>query len=115
MDGAPVDNAGMQPLVCFRVPRHDDPTAPQHSGQLRRRAHRTVARLAPARRSTVAPLAVSRLAAPRRTMVPLLIPVDDVPLEPDRAALANLVELHATVAESEDIEPAELHLAMLLE
>src|SRR3954453_19605751 len=49
------------------------------------------------------------------TMVPLLIPVEDVPLEPDRAALANLVEVHATVAESEGVDPAELHLAMLLE
>jgi hypothetical protein len=49
------------------------------------------------------------------TMVPLLIPVEDLPLEPDRAALAYLVELHATVAESDDVEPAELHLAMLLE
>jgi hypothetical protein len=48
-------------------------------------------------------------------MVPLLIPVEDVPLEPDRAALANLVEVHATVAESEGVDPAELHLAMLLE
>lgn len=52
---------------------------------------------------------------PDGTMVPLLIPVEDVPLEPDRLALANLVELHATVAESEDVEPAGLHLAMLLE
>src|SRR4051794_5284325 len=52
---------------------------------------------------------------PDGTMVPLLIPVDDVPLEPDRAALANLVEMHATVAESEGVGPAELHLAMLLE
>ncbi|GAB3345447.1 hypothetical protein [Modestobacter lapidis] len=52
---------------------------------------------------------------PDGTMVPLLIPVEDVPLEPDRLVLANLVELHATVAESEDVEPAGLHLAMLLE
>jgi hypothetical protein len=52
---------------------------------------------------------------PDGTMVPLLIPVDDVPLEPDRAALANLIQVHATVAESEGMEPAELHLAMLLE
>jgi hypothetical protein len=49
------------------------------------------------------------------TMVPLLIPVEDLPLEPDREALAHLTELHATVAESEGVEPAELHLAMLLE
>jgi hypothetical protein len=48
-------------------------------------------------------------------MVPLLIPVEDVPLEPDRAALANLIGAHATVAESEGVEPAELHLALLLE
>src|SRR3954462_7118931 len=52
---------------------------------------------------------------PDGTMVPLLIPVDDVPLEPDRAALANLVELHTSVAESEDVGPDDLHLAMLLE
>jgi hypothetical protein len=52
---------------------------------------------------------------PDGTMVPLFIPVDDVPLEPDRAALTNLVEVHATVAESEGVDPAELHLAMLLE
>jgi hypothetical protein len=49
------------------------------------------------------------------TMVPLLIPVEDLPLEPDRRALANLVQLHVTVAESEDVAPAVLHLAMLLE
>src|SRR5439155_4322552 len=41
------------------------------------------------------------------TTVPLLIPVEDLPLEPDRAALANLVQLHVTVAESEDVAPGE--------
>jgi hypothetical protein len=46
------------------------------------------------------------------TMVPVLIPVEDVPLEPDRTVLASLVGLHATVAGSEGVE---LHLAMLLE
>lgn len=49
------------------------------------------------------------------TMVPLLIPVEDVPLEPDRAALATLLELHTTVAESEGVDSAGLHLAMLFE
>ena len=44
----------------------------------------------------------------------LLNPVENVPVEPDRTALAQLVELHATVAESEGVEPAELHLAKLL-
>lgn len=49
------------------------------------------------------------------TMVPLLMPVEDVPLEPDRASLGNLDTLHATVAETEGVEPGELHLALLLE
>ena len=31
------------------------------------------------------------------TMVPLLLPVEDVPFEPDRVALGNLVTVHATV------------------
>ena len=48
-------------------------------------------------------------------MVPLLMPFEDVPLEPDRAALGNLVALHDTVAETEDVDPGELHLALLLE
>ena len=49
------------------------------------------------------------------TMAPLLIPVDDVPVEPDRVALGHLVEMHAAVAEAEHVEPAELHLALCLE
>ena len=48
-------------------------------------------------------------------MVPLLIPVEDVPLEPDRAALGKLHLFHETVADSEGIDPGELHLALLLE
>jgi len=48
-------------------------------------------------------------------MVPLVIPVDDVPVEPDRVAIGNIVELHAAVAEAERVDPSELHLAMLLE
>ena len=52
---------------------------------------------------------------PDGTMVPLLMPVEDVPLEPDRGALGNLVTVHATVAETEDVHPDELHLALLLE
>lgn len=48
-------------------------------------------------------------------MVPLLIPVDHVPPEPDWVALAKLVELHTTVAKSDGAEPGELHMAMLLE
>ncbi|RBY85081.1 hypothetical protein [Blastococcus sp. TF02A-26] len=49
------------------------------------------------------------------TMVPLLIPVEDVPLEADREMLGNVHHVHKTVAESEDVDPHELHLAMLLE
>lgn len=49
------------------------------------------------------------------TMVPLLMPIDEVPLEPDREVLGNLALMHETVAETEDVDPAELHLAMLLE
>ncbi|WP_164700279.1 hypothetical protein [Modestobacter sp. KNN46-3] len=49
------------------------------------------------------------------TMVHLLIPVDDLPLEPDRLAIGNLVELHTIVAESEDVDPTDLHLAMCLD
>lgn len=49
------------------------------------------------------------------TMVPLLLPVEDVPFEPDRVALGNLVTVHATVAETEDVDPGDLHLALLLE
>jgi len=49
------------------------------------------------------------------SMVPLLIPAEDVPLEPDRATLGNLFSVHATVAETEDVDPAGLHLALLLE
>lgn len=52
---------------------------------------------------------------PDGTMVPLLMPVEEVPIEPDRAALANLSAAHAAVAESEDVDPGELHLALLLE
>ena len=49
------------------------------------------------------------------TMVPLLIPVEELPLEPDREAIGTIAGLHSVVAESEDVDPAELHLAMCLE
>jgi len=45
-------------------------------------------------------------------MVPLLIPVEDLPVEPDRPALRGLADLHAAVT---DAEGAGLHLAMCLE
>ncbi len=48
-------------------------------------------------------------------MLPLLMPVDGVPVEPDRVALDDLAAAHATVAETEDADPGDLHLAMLLE
>ncbi|CCH89556.1 conserved protein of unknown function [Modestobacter italicus] len=49
------------------------------------------------------------------TMVPLLIPVEELPVEPDRVAIGNVHELHSVVAESEGLHPADLHLAMCLE
>ena len=49
------------------------------------------------------------------TMVPLLIPVEELPVEPDRVAIGNLHDLHSVVAESEGVDPADLHLAMCLE
>jgi hypothetical protein len=52
---------------------------------------------------------------PDGTMVPLVMPIEDVPYEPDRAALGNLAAAHTAVAEAEDLEPGDLHLALLLE
>lgn len=49
------------------------------------------------------------------TTVPLLIPVEDVHVEPDRVVLGHLVDLHATVAEAEGLGLRDLHLAMCLE
>jgi hypothetical protein len=49
------------------------------------------------------------------TMVPLLIPIDDLPLEPDRVAIGNLRELHSAVVDSEGVGQQDLHLAMCLE
>ena len=49
------------------------------------------------------------------TMAPLLVPVEDIPVEPDRVVLGHLVDMHAAVAESEGVELAELHLALCLE
>jgi hypothetical protein len=49
------------------------------------------------------------------TMVPLLIPVEELPVEPDGEAIGNLRALHFAVAESEGVGPADLHLAMCLE
>ena len=49
------------------------------------------------------------------TSVPLLVPIEELPVEPDRTALAHLLELHDTVAGSEGVDPAALHLAMCLE
>ncbi|SDP11945.1 hypothetical protein SAMN05660199_03200 [Klenkia soli] len=52
---------------------------------------------------------------PDGTSAPLLVPIDDVPTEPDRALLAHLVDLTAAVAEAEHLSPADLHLALYLE
>lgn len=49
------------------------------------------------------------------TSVPMLIPVEDMPAEPDRQAIDGLVRIHDVVAESEGVPAAGLHLAMCLE
>jgi hypothetical protein len=88
------------------------PDMPVHSDAELTERWRTLLQLdgAPSRRSLF--LAWLR---PDGTMVRLLVPIEDVPLEPDRVVLANLAELHATVAQAENLEPAGLHLALLLE
>ncbi|SDG35219.1 hypothetical protein [Klenkia brasiliensis] len=52
---------------------------------------------------------------PDGTMAELVVPVDDIPVEPDRVMLGNLAQLTEVVAEHERVEPAELHLAFCLE
>ncbi len=52
---------------------------------------------------------------PDGTPVPLLIPVDDLPLEADLVAIGNLQAVHGVIAESERLDPADLHLALCLE
>jgi hypothetical protein len=64
----------------------------------------------PRRRSLVA-----RWLRPDGTSAPILMPIDDVPSEPDRALLGHLVDLHAAVAEAEHVPAADLHLALYLE
>ena len=49
------------------------------------------------------------------TMVPLLVPVEEIPLEPDREAIGKIASLHSVVAESEGVGERDLHLAMHLE
>ena len=49
------------------------------------------------------------------TMVRLLVPVEELPLEPDRVAIGNLAGLHQAVAEAEGVDDRQLHLAMCLE
>jgi hypothetical protein len=49
------------------------------------------------------------------TMVKVLIPVEELPVEPDRVAIGNLAHLHEVVAEAEGVDDADLHLAMCLE
>jgi hypothetical protein len=49
------------------------------------------------------------------TMVPVLIPVDELPLEPDRVSIGRLADLHTVVADSEGLDRSDLHLAMCLE
>ncbi|WP_131802035.1 hypothetical protein [Klenkia taihuensis] len=49
------------------------------------------------------------------TMAELVIPVDDVPVEPDRTMIGHLRGFHDEVAEQTGVDPADLHLAMCLE
>ena len=49
------------------------------------------------------------------TMVHLLIPVEELPTEPDRVVIGALADLHAVVVDTEDADPLDLHLAMCLE
>lgn len=52
---------------------------------------------------------------PDGTLAELVVPVDDIPVEPDREMLVNLAQLTEVVAEHEDVDPAQLHLAFCLE
>ncbi|MGY1841786.1 MULTISPECIES: hypothetical protein [unclassified Modestobacter] len=49
------------------------------------------------------------------TMVHLLIPVEELPLEPDRVVIGALADLHSVVVDAEDVDRLGLHLAMCLE
>jgi hypothetical protein len=49
------------------------------------------------------------------TMIPLLIPVEEFPEEPDREVIGKLVDLHAAVVDAEGVGRTDLHLAMCLE
>jgi hypothetical protein len=64
----------------------------------------------PGRRSLVL-----RWLRPDGTSAPLLVPIDGVPSEPDRALLLHLVELHTDVADAERVPADELHMALYLE
>lgn len=48
------------------------------------------------------------------TAVPLVLPIDDLPVEVDRDMLGNLALVHAGIAEAEGRLPSELHLALCL-
>ncbi|SCX56531.1 hypothetical protein SAMN03159343_3440 [Klenkia marina] len=64
----------------------------------------------PAQRSLVV-----RWLRPDGSSAPVLVPVDGVPSEPDRALLGHLVDLHATVADEEHVPRTDLHLALYLQ
>jgi len=49
------------------------------------------------------------------TMAALLVPIDDVPVEPDRTMISHLRGFHDEVAGQTGVDPADLHLAMCLE
>ncbi|MGY5884926.1 hypothetical protein [Modestobacter lacusdianchii] len=49
------------------------------------------------------------------TMLHLLIPVEELPAEPDRVVIGALADLHGVAVDSEHVDRSALHLAMCLE
>jgi hypothetical protein len=52
---------------------------------------------------------------PDGTMLPVIVPIENVPSRATLTVLGNLVELHLQVAERHGMDPDELHLTMTLE
>src|SRR3712207_6361870 len=52
---------------------------------------------------------------PDGTMLPVLVPIEDMPERATAAGLRGVPELHAAVAGLDGVDPDELHLTMALE
>jgi hypothetical protein len=52
---------------------------------------------------------------PDGTVIPTLVPVEQLPEAPMPAGLRGVAELHASIAEQEHLEPDQLHLTIALE